>query len=194
MFGQKDASVQGLALDLAAPPPFDPENDVVFICFDIETYEMKPKLVTEIGFAILDTRDIRVVAPGEDARNWFPYIQGHHLRVKEYKNYRNKRFVKGYPQFFQFGKSEIISVDSIRRACLEIMTPKAPSGDYRKVVVVGHDIAQDIDLILTVDLDVYELPGLLEIVDNQRMQQHRKHCPNTPGQVTGFSEWLSVRN
>lgn len=64
-------------------------------------------------------------------------------------------------------KSEIIGIESIQSVCLEIMTPKAPSGENRKVVVVGHDVAQDIDLILTVDIDVYELPGLVEIIDNQ---------------------------
>lgn len=61
------------------------------------------------------------------------------------------------------------------------MTPKKPSGEYRKVVVVGHDVAQDVDLILTVDIDVYDLPGLAEIVDNQRLQQHRKRFPNPQG-------------
>lgn len=168
-------------MDLASPAPFDFENDAVFICFDVETYERVPKLVTEIGFAILDTRDIRGIAPGEDGRAWFASIQARHFRVKEYRYYKNKEFVAGCPEYFQFGQSEIVGIEAIQRACWEVMNPKTPSGEYRKVVLVGHDVAQDIDLILTVDVDVDELPGLLEIIDNQRIQQHRKRFPNPQG-------------
>lgn len=153
----------------------------MFICFDIETYERTPKLVTEVGFAILDTRDIRGIAPGENGLQWFPYIQGRHFRIKEYKHYRNKDFVKGWPAHFQFGESEFVGIKRIQEKCFEVMTPKAASGEHRKVVVVGHDVAQDIDLILTVDLDIYDLPGLLEIVDNQKLSQHRTRSLNTPG-------------
>lgn len=168
-------------MDLSVPLPFPLEDDVVFICFDIETYERIPKLVTEIGFAILDTRDIRGVAPGDDGKDWFPFIQARHFRVKEYKHYTNKDFVRGCPEFFMFGSSQTIGLDRVHETCLEVMTPKTPSGEYRNVVVVGHDVAQDVDLILTVDLDVYDLPGLKEIVDNQRMQQHRKRFYNPKG-------------
>lgn len=65
-----------------------------------------------------------------------------------------------------------MGIEKIARTCTEIFTPKSPSGEPRKVVIVGHDIKQDIALLYSIDVDIYELPGLLEIVDNQRMQQH----------------------
>lgn len=90
-------------LDVNAPAPFDTEDDVVFICFDIETYERTPMLVTEVGFAILDTEDLRGIAPGKGAENWFKLIKGRHLRVKEYRHLRNGLYVEGWPDHFQFG-------------------------------------------------------------------------------------------
>lgn len=64
---------------------------------------MAPKLVTEVGFAILDTRDARDVAPGEGAENWFGLIQGRHLRIREYRHHRNHVYVEGCPDKFEFG-------------------------------------------------------------------------------------------
>lgn len=39
-------------------------------------------------------------------------------------------------------------------------------------MIVGHDIKQDIELLFGIDVDIYELPGLIDIIDNQRIQQH----------------------
>lgn len=65
-----------------------------------------------------------------------------------------------------------MGIEKIAGTCTEILIPKSPSGEPRKVVIVGHDVKQDIALLYSIDVDIYELPGLLEIVDNQRMQQH----------------------
>lgn len=92
-----------LVLDVNAPAPLDPEGEIVFICTDLETYEKTPGLVTEVGFAILDTLDLRGVAPGEGAENWFKLIKARHLRIKEYTGYRNGHYVEGWPEHFQFG-------------------------------------------------------------------------------------------
>lgn len=100
--GQKQCTNK-LVLDVNEPAPFDPEDEVVFICVDIETYEKNPGLVTEIGFAILDTKNLRGVAPGDGAENWFKLIHARHLRIKEYKYMRNSQYVEGWPEHFQFG-------------------------------------------------------------------------------------------
>lgn len=81
--------------------------------------------------------------------------------------------------------SEIVGIDKIQQVCTEILTPKWPSGKPRKVVIVGHGVDGDIAFLYGIDVDVYDLPGLLEIVDNQRMQQHRckYHDPQKLGVV-----------
>lgn len=69
-------------------------------------------------------------------------------------------------------KSEIVGIDRIERTCTKILSPKDADGKPRKIVVVGHDINQDIKLLFGIDVDVYALPGLFDIIDNQRIQQH----------------------
>lgn len=65
-----------------------------------------------------------------------------------------------------------MGIDEVEETCNRIFTPESLSGEPRKVVIVGHDVKQDITLLYNMDIDIYRLPGLLEIVDNQRMQQH----------------------
>lgn len=69
-------------------------------------------------------------------------------------------------------KSEIVGIDRIERVCTKILSPKDADGKHRKVVIVGHDIKQDINLLFGIDVDIYALPGLFDIIDNQRIQQH----------------------
>lgn len=53
------------------------------------------------------------------------------------------------------------------------MSPKSDSGKLREVVVVGHDVKQDIQYLNSLDFDVCEMENLLEVVDNQKLHQHR---------------------
>lgn len=68
--------------------------------------------------------------------------------------------------------SEIVGIGKMEKLCNSILSPESPSGEPRQVVIVGHDVKQDIALLHAIDVDIYDLPGLLEIIDNQRMQQH----------------------
>lgn len=60
----------------------------------------------------------------------------------------------------------------------EIMSPKSESGQLRSVVVVGHDVKQDIQYLNSLDFDVYEMANLVEVVDNQKLHQHRSKFYN----------------
>lgn len=100
--------------------PFNQEDDVVFVCVDVEAYERNTKLITEIGIATLDTRDIKSVVPGEGGKNWMNHIIGRHFRINEYKrklhlpkveiqklikslDLENTEFVAGCADRFAFG-------------------------------------------------------------------------------------------
>lgn len=84
------------------------DEDVVFICFDVEMDESNPQLVTEVGFGVLDTRDLKGVAPGEGAANWIKLIHARHLRIKEYLHIKNFKYVDGCPEHFQFGLVDVV--------------------------------------------------------------------------------------
>lgn len=101
-------------LDLDSLPPFWPEDFVVFICVDCETYEHNQNIVTEVGFGILDTKDLAGLPPGGDGRNWFQKIRGRHLRIKERASMVNTKYVKGCPDDFNFGF--VAPADTTRRS------------------------------------------------------------------------------
>ena len=94
-----------------APNPFT--NEPIFIAIDVEAHERGPRPVTEVGIATLDTRDLKDVAPGTNGENWQAAIRARHFRIAEYKHLRNKDFVDGCPEHFEFGSSEMIGKDKI---------------------------------------------------------------------------------
>lgn len=75
----------------------------LLIAVDVEALERPPNPVSEIGFAILDTKDIQNIPPGPGGSHWWPKIKAHHLRVREYSSHRNHQFVQGWPANFDFG-------------------------------------------------------------------------------------------
>jgi hypothetical protein len=89
--------------DPAKPTPFEPEGEVVFVCIDVEAVERNQNLITEIGVATLDTKDISHLAPGEKGENWMKMIRPRHFRVNEQKHHVNHEFVVGCPDKFEFG-------------------------------------------------------------------------------------------
>ncbi|KAL2277666.1 hypothetical protein FJTKL_15259 [Diaporthe vaccinii] len=176
--GQEPEPPKDLTLDVEAPAPFEQDGHAVFVCFDIETYEKNPGLVTELGFAILDTQKLVGVPPGAGARDWFDLIQSRHIRIKEYSYMKNTEYVEGCPDSFMFGTSELIPLTEVLGVVEGIMSPKSESGGLRKVVVVGHDVKQDVQYLKSLDFDVHEMENLLEIVDNQKLHQHRSKFYN----------------
>src|SRR5689334_21942416 len=96
-----DGPVAAWQPDMIAP--FQPKDHVRFVCVDVEAFEFNTNLITEVGFAVLDTEDIIGIAPGEDGRNWIAAMQGYHFRISEYTHLKNKKFVKGCPEKFNFG-------------------------------------------------------------------------------------------
>lgn len=81
-------------------------------------------------------------------------------------------------------KSEVVGVDRIERVCTKILSPKDTNGKARKVVIVGHDVKQDISLLFGIDVDIYAMPGLFDIIDNQRLQQHNVKFKDPQGLST----------
>lgn len=94
---------KGSAFAVDKAPPFPPESGPVLLAIDVEVHEFCHDMITEVGFAILDTDKTRTVAPGELGENWWSLVEAKHLRVKEYAYHCNRKFVTGCPDNFNFG-------------------------------------------------------------------------------------------
>jgi hypothetical protein len=100
-------------LNLEAPVPYDNEGNVIFIALDVEVFELHHNTVTEIGLAMLDTRDIMGVPPGKNLLAWFDFIDARHIRIKENLACVNRRYVVGCEDFFDFGS--VVSINAHSR-------------------------------------------------------------------------------
>lgn len=100
--------VEPLHLSSVAPFPF--EGDTVIISFDVEAWEMDHSAVTEIGVSILDTADIKSIAPGSLGEEWIKKIRSRHFRIKGRECLRNFKFCQDNPDMFQFGTSEFVTM------------------------------------------------------------------------------------
>ncbi|CAK7230227.1 ATP-dependent DNA helicase yku80 [Sporothrix curviconia] len=162
------------------PPPFPQEKDVVFVAMDIESYEFNHGAITEIGFGILDSRDLAGLPPGLNCQNWLARIRGRHLRILEHASMVNRRHVHGCEENFNFGQSEFVSLRGILGVVTSILQPRLPSGEKRHVVLVGHDIRSDISLLKNIGLHVTD-DMFLEIVDTQDFHQHLRMSAQQAG-------------
>ncbi len=79
------------------------EARAVLVSIEVEALETQPGCVSEVGIAMFDTGKVRRVVAGPDGSAWWPFIEAHHLRVKEYSGLVNYRYVQGCPDHFDFG-------------------------------------------------------------------------------------------
>ncbi|KAK5728696.1 hypothetical protein LTR15_001835 [Elasticomyces elasticus] len=185
------------AVDPEQAPLYPFDMDVVIIAFDCEAYERSPKTITEVlhqptimvGMATLDTRDLRGEAPGTIGQNWHKHIRARHFRLAEYKHLRNHEFVAGCPDAFEFGKSEFVpknDLASVLTSCFHHPFSKPFSktetewpalgahvgqvnGEKRNIVLLGHDINQDIAYLQNVGFSVLNRGNLVEALDTAIM-------------------------
>jgi hypothetical protein len=69
-----------IAIDAKEAAPYQFDSDVIFICFDVESYERDHSKITEIGICTLDTNNLNGIAPGEWAKEWYSKIRAQHFR------------------------------------------------------------------------------------------------------------------
>ncbi|KAK1824948.1 hypothetical protein LTR12_000743, partial [Friedmanniomyces endolithicus] len=177
--GMTNLAVSPVDLNSPALNPF--EQDVVIIAVDVEAYERSPKTITEVGVATLDTRDLRGEATGPNGEKWFKHIRGRHFRVAEYKNLRNHEFVEGCPDKFraEFGTSEFVPKDdlpSMLTSCFHQPFSKrddahtdSTAEEKRTIVLLGHDINQDITYLHSIGFSVLNRSNLAEVLDTATM-------------------------
>ena len=178
----KAQELKPIKTDESAPHNF--ESSVIFIAVDIESYEYNHNLITEIGFAILDTMEIKRIPPGEHGKNWQTKIRARHLRVKEHVGYQNSDFVSGCADRFEFGSSEFVDLANTPKAIADCFRPPYsakmdpeeasnlyPASEKRNVVLVGHDINIDIKYLQKLGYNPLQLSNMLEVIDTATLDK-----------------------
>lgn len=173
-------------LDLTVPSPYIPLKDAVFVAMDIESYEFNTRMVTEIGFGILDTRDIDGVAPSDRGTAWHKKIQGRHIRIQEHAHAVNRVHVHGCENNFNFGTTEFVKLRDIPALLKEILQPVNTDGRFRQVILVGHSIDCDLAFVKNVGFDMQKDAKFRETIDTQNMYRHYSRST----QNTGLSRLL----
>ncbi|KAH6897258.1 hypothetical protein B0T10DRAFT_557084 [Thelonectria olida] len=144
-------------------------QDIVFLCVDIEAIERPPNPVSEIGFAILNTKDIREISPGHNGRNWWTMIDCHHIRVKEYAGLVNHRYVMGCPDNFDFGESIMRPKADVQREIMSILAPY--ENKTISLVLVGHDVQQDLRWVSRFGVNLPRLSNVIGHLDTKDLFQ-----------------------
>jgi hypothetical protein len=173
-------SVKSIDPSVPAPHPFD--EDAIIIAFDAEAYERPPHVVTEVGVATLDTRDLCHEPPGVVGEHWQKYVRARHFRVIEYKHLCNHDFVTGCPDRFEFGNSELvgqINLASVLTSCFHQPFSKRDSAgsllsrpeeeERRNIILLGHDITQDIGYLESIGFNPLNRGNILEVMDTATM-------------------------
>jgi len=159
-----------VSLGLTPPSPDTPDSDVIYIAVDVESYERNHNIITEIGFATLDTRDLKGTPHGVAGKDWHKFIRARHFRVNEYKHYVNSDFVRGCPDQFEFGESEFVNLKDVPHmiaSCFKYpysaktTEPSiADEEEKRNIIFLGHDTKQDIAYLRKLGYDPSNLANI----------------------------------
>ena len=180
-------SIATVNADAPAPHPFD--NDVIFIAVDVEAWEDPPNPITEVGVATLDTRDLRQQAPGTNGEGWQKCIRARHFRIDEHKRKCNHKYVDGCPDKFEFNnhQSTFVPDAHISNTVSDCFNP--PYGndfpdtkhtlEKRNVVLVGHDINQDINYLRKLGISLANFSCIVDTVDTANLFRVYTHEPSS---------------
>ncbi|KAL1796080.1 hypothetical protein ACET3X_006304 [Alternaria dauci] len=190
-------STKSPAIDPSMPAPFPFDQDVVFVCVDVESYERAHHKITEVGVATLDTRELVGVPPGENGAEWRNKIRARHFRINEYKHLRNSDFVTGHPDGFDFGESTFVPLKDAAdhvAACFHAPFGAQDGDDFpsqydptekRNIIFLGHDTLGDVRYLQQLGYDPMKVEHILEAMDTATMYKvwNRDPQPTSLGKI-----------
>lgn len=156
-------------------------KDAVLLCIDCEAFERDQRKVTELGVAVLDTRDLRGVAPGKNGEDWVAKMKYAHFRPVEYARLVNRRFVQGCEEGFAFGSSTWIRLADAKKVLESIFaTPERLAevaefgkefgkAERRNVVFVAHGVSNDDAYLRALGFQLSDAKNVVRQVDSQRV-------------------------
>ncbi|TKX24824.1 hypothetical protein C1H76_2999 [Elsinoe australis] len=156
----------------------------IFVCVDLEAFEFDQKKILEVGFATLDSHNLVGKAPGEGGSAWLEGIKSHHYIVKERRHLVNKRYVKGCPEGFVFGQSQITPILEtqalLRRHFSEPRSipgsaiSNGPDDEAPSVYIVAHGLKNDTSLMKNFGIDNIYDTGINGQIDTQKLCSPKK--------------------
>lgn len=167
-----------VSLGLSPPSSANSDPNIIYIAVDVESYEHNHNIITEVGFATLDTRDLKGIPPGEAGKDWHKFIRARHFRINEYTHYINSDFVRGCPDQYEFGESEFVDLKDVPRviaSCFKYPYSAknakniSDDGERRNIIFLGHDTKQDVAYLQKLGYDPRNLANLIEFQDTAAM-------------------------
>ncbi|KAI7157942.1 hypothetical protein KC349_g5223 [Hortaea werneckii] len=199
--GQKPASARDLEaaqqmLGLqpnATSPKGSPTQikDPIFVCIDCEAFEHNQSKITEIGVAVLDIRETSHLNSSSPLSAWFEKIKYAHYRPVEYARLRNKTFIQGCPEQFNFGPSTWVKLTDMRRILCNIFadptqleqaadfstptttttSPDQSQTDPRNIIFVAHGAGNDTTYLRHLSFDLSQQPHSTAAAAGSRIAQ-----------------------
>lgn len=155
----------------------DSSGAVILISIDIEAWERDTRnTITEVGIATLDLQHLEGKMLGKLGEEMHEHIVARHFIIEENKHRINKDFVRGCPDRFEFGTSEVVSlkdIASVLASCFRHPFSKAVSkaddADERSIVLVGHGIDGDIEWCKRLGFSILNRSSIVEVLDTATM-------------------------
>ncbi|OHE94659.1 QDE-2-interacting protein [Colletotrichum orchidophilum] len=176
-----DVNEKDKKVELDRPVPHALEQNVVFVCIDIEVAEEHHGTVLEIGVSILDTNYLVGVPPGENGCNWVPFIKTRHFITEDYRHIRNRKYIKGCPELFNFGKSEYPKLSELAHEVRTAVSDLSFDGHEdvaeadkrpRNIVLLGHDLGADLGYMKKMGVELWSISGVASrTLDSKDMHQ-----------------------
>ncbi|KAK4541717.1 hypothetical protein LTR36_007426 [Oleoguttula mirabilis] len=179
--GPEKLGFQRLAAALGFSQPVDDSlSEAVFICIDCEAFEFAQDKVTEIGIAILDTREVAPSAAKSDTESMTAAIRCAHYRPVEYSNLMNKKRVKGCPDCFGFGVSTWIRLADAKQVLERIFADPARLQEaaefgaiipntHRPIILVGHGLTNDEQYLRRLGFSTTNMRSIVGYADTQEL-------------------------
>ncbi|KAF2657712.1 hypothetical protein K491DRAFT_776939 [Lophiostoma macrostomum CBS 122681] len=164
--------------------PYAPHalEDAVFVGLDAEWFERGSKDITELGFSILDSRNITTSLYSQEGI-WgaLQHMQVKHIRLRETAHMVNTKLCPGRPDKFAFGETRFVHMDEARNILQEAFIH--PINEYgsgnRPVIFIGHAVDNDIEMMKQhFGIDLNDLGTIVATLDTQILAQEAHLCPN----------------
>ncbi|KAF2668723.1 hypothetical protein BT63DRAFT_425998 [Microthyrium microscopicum] len=152
------------------PPPYEPSTYPILVSVDVEAWERNHNCVTEVGVSTLDTKVLNDMPPGELGANWMETIDAKHWIMLDYIDLHNTEFTAdgdGNHKFdFQHGESLEFYIEKLPARFNEVLETVSDNWK-RPIVLVGHNIASDLNFIDNVFAEIERA----DVLDTQHLWQ-----------------------